>query len=303
MSSAIDETREKATFFQKVHVWPLSNFLNYDGWFGNFTAQEDRDIAASILNFFLYYPSTLVDMLLRRTVGQTGHYFAQRFPDWKHSDFKTRCYYSFIPGEHPHPTDSGHLFVRKLRDVMGIPEDRILNYSELPELLFSKKNPIPVLLVDDFVGTGNQCVKAWTMNVHNHSGMTLEKMSQQGGHIFAYASLIANQLGYQQISKKCSSLYLSVAHILGPEYNLFDPRCMCWNGDHDLYKRGVEVILQKSLKVGIPDNQGVNTLDVRGFGKQGLALAFEHGAPDAIPGFFYFCDNSWIPLIKKKYNR
>jgi len=35
---------------------------------------------------------------------------------------------------------------------------------------------------------------------------------------------------------------------------------------------------------------------------QGLAISFDHGAPDAIPPIFYWKEN-WTPLIKKEYSR
>mgnify|MGYP001575716458 CR=1 FL=1 len=303
MSGTMNKSKDKATFFQQVHVWPLSSSINYEGWLSNFQTTEDKHIAECILDFFTYFPSAMVDKMLRNTVGQAGYYLSQRFPNWRHSDFMNRCYYSFIPGEHPHPTDSGHIFVRKLRDVIGISEDRIIDYAELHTLLLNSKEPLPVLLVDDFIGTGNQCVKAWSVTMQASSGKTLEMISKQGGHAFAYVSLIANKSGYQRIANSCSALQLCSAHVLGVEYNLFNKECLCWQSDEDLYTKGTELILRKSKEIGVPDNAGANELDARGFGMQGLALAFEHGAPDAIPGFFYFCDHDWIPLIKKRYKR
>lgn len=43
--------------------------------------------------------------------------------------------------------------------------------------------------------------------------------------------------------------------------------------------------------------------DEKGFNKQGLAIAFEHGTPDAIPALFYWETEDWTPLINKVYIR
>ena len=98
-------------------------------------------------------------------------------------------------------------------------------------------------------------------------------------------------------------MIITPTHIIGPEYNLFKKECFCWKNDEQLYLQGTELILRKSKELGIPFKNGNDTQDVRGFDEQGLALAFEHGAPDAIPSFFYWCHDNWTPLIKKSYKR
>jgi hypothetical protein len=296
-----EATSERATFFQTVHAWPLSEELNFAGWLQNFSEGKDRKIACHILNFFTYFPERMVDQMMRVAVGKLGNYLSLHFSDWKHSDFKTRCLYSFIPGETQNPTDSGHLFTRKLRDALGIPEEFIINYSRIPEVLAETIKPTPIIFVDDFVGSGEQCHCAW--NINKLHGKTLKEISDDSGHKFIYAPLIVNELGFNRIKKKCPSLILSTAHILGSEYNLFNPNCICWNNDLDLHRAGVELILRKSYELGIPFTGGRVTCDGKGFLEQGLALSFSHGTPDAVPSFFYWCHENWTPLIQKRYER
>ncbi len=70
----------------------------------------------------------------------------------------------------------------------------------------------------------------------------------------------------------------------------------------NLFNDGVELILRKSKELNIPSTCGLDVNDEKGFKEQGLALAFEHGAPDAIPAFFYWKYENWTPLIKKTYS-
>lgn len=297
----LKETKERARFFQVVHAWPLTEELNYIGWLKNFTTEADRRIASLILDFFTYYPVEMVKQMLRVSVGQAGQSLVNHFDDWKHSDFKYRCIYSSIPGETPNPSDSGNYFTRILRDL-GVAENQIVEYKEIPDVLVKLSKPTPVIFVDDFVGSGNQIVKAWNVNKCNN-GKSLREMSEQDKHVFVYAPLIVNHMGYDRIKRDCPTLILSTPHILGPEYNLFNPKCFCWRNDEDLFNAGVELILRKSKELGIPSTYGISSQDEKGFGAQGLALKFAHGAPDAIPSFFYWCHDNWIPLFTKNYQR
>jgi hypothetical protein len=133
--------------------------------------------------------------------------------------------------------------------------------------------------------------------------MTLKQIHLLQEHEFVYAPLIVNESGFNVISSYCEFLICTPCHILGPEYNLFHPSCYCWQGKRYLFEAGTEMILRKSREIGIPSTDGKDTRDEKGFGKQGLALKFEHGAPDAIPAFFYWCHEGWIPLFKKNYKR
>lgn len=301
--SPINKTLKRAKFFQTVQVWPLMEDLNFSGWLSNFKSANDKELAYLILDFFMYFPSKMVDQMLISSITKAGSYLAEKHPDWTHNNFLTKCIYSFIPGENPNPTDSGHIFTRKLRDVLEIPENLIVDYNNIPQILEKQEHPITVILVDDFVGSGAQCFNAWNMLENKYNGLTLKQIHLSQGHEFVYAPLIVNSSGYETINNHCESLICTPCHILGPEYNLFSPSCYCWQGSKELFEAGTEMILRKSREIGIPSTGGRSTQDEKGFGKQGLAMKFEHGAPDAIPSFFYWCHDNWIPLFKKNYKR
>jgi len=296
------DTKDRSKFFQTIQAWPLDEDLNYDGWLKNFAAGDDRNLACNILDFFNYYSVGMVNHMLKASVAKAGYFFKNHFTDWQHSDFNDRCVYSYIPGESPNPTDSGNLFARKLRDEVGIPQGRIVEYSRLYEALNILAAPTPIVFVDDFVGTGQQVRKAWKVNPFD-KGLTLEQICNAGGHCAVYAPLIVNSIGYDVIKNECIGLNLSTIHVLGSEYCLFDPKCICWKNDIDLYNKGVELILRKSKENGIPSTNGGVVTDEKGYLKQGLAISFEHGAPDAIIPLFYWNSDNWTPLIRKQYDR
>lgn len=210
----------KSSFFRDLQVWPLNDVLNYKGWLNNFKTPEDQDIACHILDFFMFYPRNMINQVLKKVIGHAGYVFAPYFSDWKHDDFKSRCLYSFIPGETINPTDSGHTYVRKLRNSLGIPEERIVSSNNLYNILESTSY-LPVIFVDDFVGSGAQCDKAWNENRGGVKNHTLKEIAAIYGHKFVYTPLVANYMGYQRILKKCPGLSLITGHVLDDKYNLF----------------------------------------------------------------------------------
>lgn len=298
-----EEYIERFKFFRDVQIWPDTESFNFNGWLGNFETDNDKMIAFRLINFFNYYPKKMVDQMLVSAVGHSGFKLAEVFPDWKHSHFLDRCFYSFIPGETQNPSDSGNLFMRKLRDHLGVNQNRFIDYSYLHDFLIdNSKERLPIIFVDDFVGSGSQCYNAWVENVGGRDMISLIEISESLGHVFVYCPLIVNYTGYKFLSEYCNGLIISPAHILGPEYNIFNKECICWNNDSNLYDQAMETIFRYSTKLGIPFSNGSSVKDVRGFGEQGLAIAFEHGAPDAIPPIFYWSDD-WVPLINKRYER
>lgn len=296
-------TINRSKFFQTVQILPLNEEFNYNGWLTNFKTTSDKELACLILDFFLYFPIKQVDKMFITALELAGAKLSKILPDWTHNFYFDKCLYSYIPGETINISDSGFSFARKLKEVAEIPENRLIEYTKIPETLDRIGKPTPVILVDDFIGTGAQCTKAWNENLFDFNKKTLKEISIEGNHIFIYAPLIVNYIGYNRITKLCPELLITPTHILGPEYNLFNPNCFCWKGNIDLYNRGVELILRKSKEVNIPSTNGTDMQDEKGFGMQGLAMKFEHGAPDAILSFFYWCHDKWIPLFNKNYIR
>ncbi len=292
---------DKFKFYRDIRLWPLAEEFNYENWIANFAKGEEQEIARRILDFFIYIPDGQINQMLSSVIGKCGYYFKQERGFWSDDDFKNNCWYSFIPGEELSPTDSGFIFNRKLRDVIHIPENRIINYETLQTKLARERNQ-NVILVDDFVGSGHQTYVAWTRN-DNDSDKSLMETTTENNHRVIYAPLIVNQLGCDLIRTKCVALGFTYIHLIAKHYSLFDKDCPCWNGDVDLYKRGIELIESKSKALGIPSTKGCHVIDVKGYREQGLAIAFEHCIPDACPPIFYWETEDWKPLMKKVYPR
>lgn len=286
-------------FYQEMHLWPLTTELNYEQWLNNFNEGEDRNIARQILDFFVFVPDIHVDQMLQTVVGKCGYFFKEKVKAWTHEHFFTDCWYSFIPGEKPSFTDSGYIFTRKLRDVVGIPENHIVGFDNLIASILKGEPIYNIILVDDFVGSGAQCYEAW--NLHEIEDHTLSDIAKRNDLNIVYAPLIVNDMGRKRIELYCEGLKLEYIHLLKEEYNLFNVNGLCWNGDQILYNKWCALFDKICQQENIPLTNGNNVNDGRGFGEQGLAIAFSHGIPDACPAFFYWSSDTWKPLIKKHY--
>lgn len=292
----------KYQYFRDVQLWPIKAELDYEGWLSNFKDETEQDIAIKILDFFVYFPDLMVDKMLQTVVGQCGYNFRKIDPSWSYDSFYTRCIYSFIPGETSNPTDSGFLFMRKLRDKLGISQSKTIDYRTLLDNLDNEPIPQYVILVDDFVGAGAQCDHAWN-SIPSRRGKTLSQIVQEKKHHIIYAPLIMNMMGYERINNECKGLELQFVHTLSDEYNLFSEKCLCWENDIGKYRKGLQMITEKSRILGIPMSNPSMDIYYKGFGAQGLAIAFSHGIPDASIPLFYWDREGWIPLIKKHFHR
>lgn len=299
----VNEALERGAYLRKIGVWPSSDVF-YADWLSNFKTLDDRYVASKILNNFLYYSKPMVAKLLHDSVGSAISAIAQETGLHAKDFYKREVVYSYIPGEKPNATDSGLLFMRKLREDLHIPQKKTLMFEELKALIRDESARTKLLIVfcDDFVGSGCQCVTALTEMPLEKFNMSIYDLAQKFGHTIAYAPLIANGMGANKIRTSLPNVVFTPAHILGGEYNLFSPTCICWEGDSDLYRAGVELIRRTSANLGIEDKTN-GVVSVEGFGRQGLFIGFEHGIPDSDPAFFFYSDKGWKPLMRRPYER
>lgn len=305
MNDEIKEITERMKTFREMLLLPKPNGLDFESWLDNFQEQDEKELAARILNHFIYFSDDLIDQMLRTAVGRCGYYFMQNVPGWNHNSFKSECWYSFIQGENPEDaTDSGYIFTRKLREVLNIPDKRIIKFDALFKKLEENTiTPQNVILVDDFVGSGAQTDDAWNRHKLGLKNITLSELQNRYNHRIIYAPLVVNDMGLLRIERRCPNLHLEYIYHLGLEYNLFNLNSIFWAGDSSLYDRFLSMMSKIAKEQKIPITGGNSVNDVMGFAKQGLALAFHHGIPDACPAFFYWNTENWKPLKKRPYHR
>jgi hypothetical protein len=286
---------DKCQFFRTFQIWPIENKFDPMGWLSNFTDKE-LPYALHMLDSFLYYPEIFVDELLVASFQKLCKLILGDSNGKQNWDvFLDECIISWVPGERPNPTDSGHVFARKARQILGIPETNIVAPLDILKNNVQK----PIVLLDDFVGSGAQCRDLWDGTTLSYNGSSFSSLATSHNLNVYYCPLICNKLGLDEITKKCSKLILSPVHVLDSRYNLLNPE----NWPANLRDGAIEFIKAKSLSLDdISDLNGgyaIKKTDWQGFGKQGLAFGFYYGPPDATLPIFYSKSRDWKPLIER----
>ena len=289
------EVLEKCEYFQDTQFWPLVVASDVKQWLGNFHDEAEKEIAAHIVDFYIYLSEPMISHMLATVLGKCGSYFRILNSAWSDLDFINQCWYSYIPGEDRSDICSGSEFLRKLQTLFGIPNERLLIYSDFVKRM--KENHCEYfILVDDFIGSGHQVEEAWCKYP---IGNPLKDICKSQYHKVVYAPLIVNEVGYNQVLSTCDGLHVEYIHKLPSEYSLFHQQCPCWHGNSELYAQGIDLIDRKSAALGIPKTNGMQTDDMKGYKEQGLAISFQHGMPDACLPIFTKETLDWKPLFKR----
>lgn len=293
----------KQAFLVSVQVWPLESKLNVRGWLGNFDAHEQQ-YAVHLLNGFVYVPEMMVESLFHSTFHNLGRVVlndkrnnARTRGDW--TRFIQSLLVVNVTGEAPSATDSGYIFMRMARDVLRISAERIVGAEAAIRQLL-RDPTLPVVFVDDFVGSGNQFTTTWHRpyaEAHGLSFATLAKTT--GGLQSFYVPLVATQDGIDNLRRDCPGVVVLPAHVIDSRYNALAPESIIWPAS--IRDEGARFVQSSSARAGIGDeNGGVN--DWRGYNKLGLCLGFAHGTPDATLPLFYWEQNGWIPLVRRVHD-
>ena len=174
-----DSILTKLRLLADLHIWPARTRLDPDDWLQNFR-NDERPYALNILNVFLYFSNPIIDAMFHSNVHSLSSAvtlyatsLAEARAQWQM--FLSTVLVTYVQGEHPRPTDSGLVFARKARQVLGISENNIVHPWEALSVIVQR--PLtPILFVDDFVGSdrdldpkipdfvgsGTQMIETWT---------------------------------------------------------------------------------------------------------------------------------------------
>jgi len=286
----------KLEYLRDLHLWPLRSRLDPFSWIKNFTESE-RPYAVNILNVFLYFTDDLVDAMFRASVhslcsGLTSHAtsLAEAKAIW--SRFLRSLLVTYVQSEQPSLTDSGIFFARKARQVLGIPEEQIVDPASALEKLLDEPST-PIMFVDDFVGSGNQIIATWRRQYAITAGSHSFAQLPNDSHVI-YVPVITTRSGLDAVNAECTGLRVRPTHCIDDEYSLVAPTSVLW--PDRLRSTAPDVLYTASVRAGIVDNYEYGW---KGFHDLGLALAFEHSVPDATLPLIFWDQNDWRPLLRR----
>ena len=259
-------------------------------WLDNFD-KNDQSTATALLDAFVHIDNGSVNAIFSAAFGSlagvvcAADAYSVAITQWQ--EFLGSVLVTFPTGEDPNPSDSGYAFQRKVRQVMEIDQSQIVEPGEAYRRLRDSKGH--VVFVDDIVGSGDQFVETWQRPypAEEITGSFADISSQISAH---FVPLFATLDGAERIRSQVPTLNLMPIHQLGAEYSARERNSFTWTDiAHD---DGVQLVEKYSQRAGIPNPWGYKDL--------GLCLGFEHGIPDATLPLFYWEQNGWRPLVRRR---
>lgn len=301
-SLPIDLTRdfivEKCEYFASVAIWPLKSVLDPESWLSNFQ-QHELNHALYLLNSFMYFSDTLMDEIFAASVRTLSRLLMTRDDSYtslkaKWQSFINTAIVTYITGERPSPTDSGYQFARKARAI-GITQEMIKTPEEVCFALQNGANA-PIIIVDDFIGSGHQFFTSWDRN-HGSPPRSLRELAPVSSVPFYVCPAFCTEYALGQLRSECPRLTVNPGHLIPKNYSALADDSIVWPSH--LRDTAVDFIQSASARAGIPDTGGSTPEDWRGFAKLGLTIAFESSVPDATLPLFWWEENGWHPLLRR----
>jgi hypothetical protein len=288
----------KIQFLADVHLWPGRERLDPYAWLKNFTDSE-RPYALNLLNTFLYFNEELIDAMFRGAVSSLSSTLTASASSYAYARdawrlFLANVLVTYVEGDPPRVADSGAVFARKARQILGIADERIVTPANALTMLLDQPSRT-VLLVDDFVGSGRQMKATWTRQYLTRDGArgSFSAAFRKGASII-YVPLIATAHGIRVLAAECSGLRVCPAHVLDSKYSLTSADSILW--PDSLKEKAPDVLRGASRRAGILGGCAVGW---QGLDDLALPIAFSHSVPDATLPLYYWEHSGWSPLVRR----
>jgi len=293
---------DRLSYLVKVGVLGTGLGLDARGWLSNFAAGgEEHAYAVNLLGSFLYLPTPVFEAVFVAAVHALSAEVAappDRRGGW--NTFINQMIVTPVQDVRDQPASSGYAHARMAKAILRVPEEQIRFGDEAAERA-ALEPALPIVFVDDFVGTGEQFVTTW------HKEFLIQKpevkttsfatLAAAGCGRYYYCPALATPRGLATIAELAPEVTVSPGTILDARHDAFHPESVLWPAE---FREGAEEFLRgASERAGIPDDSD-STSYWRGYRGQGLAIGFERGTPDATLPIFTWEENGWKPFLRAK---
>lgn len=296
----VEEVLGRCDALRKAGLWPSEQVVRPRAWLANFD-EGDRPVAAALLERFEYFNARLSDRLFwaaYQAIGDATPNAPNAAAGSALIASLSAAVFTPVEGEKPNPTDSGHLLCRRARQLLGVPEDRILSPKDA---LAAACRGLPVIFLDDFVGSGDQFLSTWK---RTYTGLQAASFADaQAARPFkaAYLSLISTSKGIRNIYKGAPSVRVCTGHVLGEEATLVQVMSASPHPIANIRDEVRRFLWKYSSRLTPAEHYMQNSLyKLLGYKERALMLAFEHSVPDAtLPIFWSAGSGPWQPLVAR----
>jgi hypothetical protein len=282
--------------FSDWGFWPRQRAdIDPEGWLANFDG-DDQQIAEALLDAFVFFNSELTEQLFISAFKSISSPPAlsseERITHWR--NLIAHSVVTFPGEEDQNPTDSGHRFATIARNQLGVSESNIYRPADAVRFLRQIDQPRPLIIVDDFIGTGTQVLETWTERVaasgNSFSSLGDEVLRLQGSECHLVVA-VATSFGIDEIKENAPELTVHAAHILPLTASLKHPQTSSVpDGLAPLLPAFVEKYSRKAGMTGA----------FWGYGDLATSIGFEHGIPDATLPLYWYSSPAWVPLRRRQ---
>jgi hypothetical protein len=295
----VESVLAKCETLKKSGLWAPEPRLRPSAWVANFTEENDRVLAAAILDNFIFYSDRACDRLLMSAYHQledailVGHIPCPSRPE----QFIQNMAFAPVEGEDPRPTDSGNPMCRRLRDLTGIP-DRQFHQPHL--LLAEARAGKPIVLVDDFLGSGQQLIQTWQRPYVGAGPQSLQDLHATSPFPAFCLVPVATETALRNVRAQAPALTVIATHVLDDGYsvrNLASPHLNPPMPDFQARLR--DFLSRHAASLDLETFLQTGDRPLYGFHELGLLLSFEHGTPDStVPLLWAGGPTGWIRLVR-----
>lgn len=296
----VESVLAKCEALKNNGLWAPEPRLRPAAWLANFIDDQERLIAAILLDNFIFYSDRSSDRLLAAAFNrfEDDVLLGRLASNCDSQSFMRDLVFTPVEGQDPGPTDSGKTLCRKLRDLIELPESAFFDPDKA--LRQVRATGCPLVFVDDFLGSGEQLIDTWERPYLGTPPQSFkEAYAVRAFDVFCLAS-VATNTAITNIRAAAAGIKIVATHVLDDTYSvraLAAPQVEPPISDFQSALRaflahyGSQLYLDAFLMV--------DDRPLFGFHELGLLFAFEHGVPDGtVPLLWAKGPGSWIRLVK-----
>ena len=298
-----DYAHKKVYFYIESNFWSKLDITILRNWLNNFKTPDEKYCAAKLLDRFVYYSEAdiisllnygLYELILKRKVLEIEFKTSFSVRNEDLMEIRNNFFSStlILPLLQDNLSESSLAMLRYLTNDLGFPEQNILNNRNLNSDVFSKARNL--IIVDDFIGTGNQLLQFWNQTKIKVEGeeIIVNRLKSKFPNIdIEYLCLVCTEEGYSNFHAENYDVPLRITYceMLENKFKVFGKDSVYFTNDE---VEACRIVLEELCKKNDLDLLGYNSLD--------YAIAFHHSIPDSALPLFYKKTSSWRPLFKNK---
>jgi hypothetical protein len=288
-----DHVVQRCRYLIGVNIWGGISLTRLEEWIGVFNTDAERYLAACVLDSLIYRSTNqvkgLMTQLLQRGLPENLELLSHKGiqEDWQEllaqdNDPSIRMV-PVLRDDDP-PSKSGPMITRLYKHLVMTNDQWMIWPWQMTDAELSHVRHF--LLVDDFLGTGDQFIKFVKRT-------EFEKLI--GDKRVIYSPLIAHACGIAKVKEVYPDVVIVPAEVIDGDYNLFGKQSRLFiDGSNSL--ESAKAFYEEFFR---RNNATISKDYLYGKGELGLTLAFEFSIPNASIPLLWSKKGSLKPLFER----